>query len=342
MNKRGVNNLIWISSVVVLAFIIGGFFLFSQKEQKYTGDVEKITLAAYEGDTGLLPYIAEEQGFFEENGLEVEIKNYEAGKLAADAVISGEADISTSADAVLASNSIEHQDLRVLGSIAVANVVGLIARKDSGILQPSDLQGKKIGVTKKSNGEYSLGVFLLYNNLNLQNIEIIDLKPNEIVQELVEGNIDAGFTWEPNLFNAKNQLQDNTIIIKENVPEFYFILLSKKSWLENNSESAKRFMKAILQAESYVSQNEEQVKQFMESRFNYEQSYVDISWENHKFIVGLPQPLILKFEDITNWRIENNLTEAEEIPNYLDYIYFDALNEVEPRAIGISGYLIRE
>ena len=38
------------------------------QEAKYTGPVEKITLAAYAGETAALVYVAEEQGFFEENG----------------------------------------------------------------------------------------------------------------------------------------------------------------------------------------------------------------------------------------------------------------------------------
>jgi ABC-type nitrate/sulfonate/bicarbonate transport system substrate-binding protein len=292
-------------------------------------------LAAYEGDTGLLPYIAQEQGFFENNGLDVEIKNYDSGKLAADALIAGDADISTSADAVLVSNSFEHEDLRVMGTVAIANVVGLIARKDRGINEPTDLAGKKIGVTRGSNGEFSLGVFLILNGLTLEDIEIVDLKPNEIVGALVSGEIDAGFTWEPNLYNAEIQLEDNALIIKENIPEFYFVLLSKKVWIDSNPEVAKRFVKALVQAESYVSLNKEEAKQFMKNKFAYEQSYADLAWEEHEFVVELSQSLLLKFEDVAIWRIENKLTEATEVPNYLDYIYTDALEEVNPKKVTI-------
>ena len=67
--------------------------------EKPAGPVEKITVAA--GKAGVLVYIAEGQGFFEKNGLEVTIKDYQSGKAAADALINGEADISTSADLFL-------------------------------------------------------------------------------------------------------------------------------------------------------------------------------------------------------------------------------------------------
>jgi hypothetical protein len=43
-------------------------------EEKYSGPVEKLTVAATHYLTGVLVYFAEEQGFFEKNGLEVTVK----------------------------------------------------------------------------------------------------------------------------------------------------------------------------------------------------------------------------------------------------------------------------
>jgi len=40
-------------------------------------------------------------------------------------------------------------------------------------------------------------------------------------------------------------------------------------------------------------------------------------------------------EDQARWAIQNNSTDATEVPNYLDHIYIDALLEVKPEAIGI-------
>jgi NitT/TauT family transport system substrate-binding protein len=45
--------------------------------------------------------------------------------------------------------------------------------------------------------------------------------------------------------------------------------------------------------------------------------------------------MLITFEDQARWRIKQGLTDATEVPNYLDYIYLDALEEVKPEAIGI-------
>jgi len=140
---------IGIAIIVVIGISVGGC---QKQPEEYTGPLNKLTLAAYAGDTGALVYIAQEQGYFVDNGIDVIIKDYEAGKLAADALLAGEADICTSADFVLVSNSFEHDNLRILGTVALAEMVELVTRKDSGINQPSDLKGKGLELRKKVRG----------------------------------------------------------------------------------------------------------------------------------------------------------------------------------------------
>jgi NitT/TauT family transport system substrate-binding protein len=336
---KGINKKILIITTLVIAVIAAGFLLYQNniENQKieYTGPMEKVTLAAYEGEASLLAYIAEEYDFFEQNGLDVKIRGFDSGKAAADELISGNADISTSASGVLVSNSFDLADLRALATVAELNVQGLIARKDRGITKPSDLAGKKIGVTKKSHGEFNLGVFLSHSGLSINDVESIDLKPGEIVESLVSGELDAGFTWEPNIYNADNELEGNVLVWKNNVPTFDFVLLSKNKWLDKNPATAERFINALVQAEQFVNQNEDKARKFMQEKFNYEQDYADSTWKNHDFTVRLTQSLILELESIAEWRIKNNLTNAAETPNYLNYLYLDALETIKPEAITI-------
>ncbi len=64
---------IGIAIIAVIGVSVGGC---QEQPEKYTGPVEKITVAAAEYLTGALIYIAEDQGFFEENGLDVTIRGY--------------------------------------------------------------------------------------------------------------------------------------------------------------------------------------------------------------------------------------------------------------------------
>ena len=327
---------IWILAVIIASgFAVGGYFLLSQQQlKKYTGPVEKITLAAYFGETAALVYIAQEQGYFEENGLEVTIKDYGSGKAAADALIDGEVDISTSAGFVFVSNSFDHTDLRVFGTVATEEVKELVGRKDKGIAAIDDLIGKKIGVTKKSGAEFSLGTFLIFNGLSYEDVELVDLRPTEIVEAISNGDIDAAFTWDPNVYNIKEQLGDNAISWPGG-QDFYFVLLAKEDWIENNPAAAERFIKSLLEAEDHIKDNPEESREFVKDRFDYESDYIEYSWPKQEFAVVLEQAMLITFEHQAQWRIENNLTDATEIPNYLDFIYIDALEAVKPSRMTI-------
>jgi len=317
--------------IAVIGVSVGGC---QEQPEKYTGPVEKITVAAAEYLTGALIYVAEDQGFFEENGLDVTIKGYGSGKACADALINGEADISTSADNVLVSNSFEHTELRVLGTVATAQVKELVARKDKGITTINDLIGKKLGVTKKSGAEFLLGPFLIFNGLSYKDVEIVDLKPSEIVEAISKGDIDAAFTWDPYIYNIKKELGENAISWFGG-EDFYFVLITKEDWIENNTAAAERFMKSLVEAENYIKDNPEESKEFVKDRFDYESDYIDYSWPKQEFAVVLPQAMLIAFEDQARWRIKQGLTDATEVPNYLDYIYMDALEKVKPEAVGI-------
>jgi ABC-type nitrate/sulfonate/bicarbonate transport system substrate-binding protein len=331
---------ITIGFIIIAGIVFAGYYILKngtsgEYKSSFTGPVEKVTLAAYEGEASLLAYVAEEYGLFDENGLDVTITNFDSGKAAADDLIDGNADIATSAVAVFVNNGFNDPDLKVLSTIATLDIQGLIARKDKGISSPSDLAGKKIGVTKKSQGEFNLGIFLLYNEVSLDDVELINLGPKEIIDLLISGEIDAGFSWEPNLYIAKNKLGDNALVWKTNVPSFDFILLSKDEWLDKNPDVVKRFMASIVQAEDYVKQHNGRSLTFMKEKFKYDQDYALSIWDDHVYLVGLSQALIISFENLARWAITHNITTSTQIPNYLERIYFDALTAVKPTAVTI-------
>ncbi len=298
--------------------------------------LEKVTIAAYAGDTTALVYIAQQQGLFANHGLDVTIKDFEAGKLATDALLNGEADLSTASISVIISNSFAWPDLRVFGSIAMADINEMVARKDRGIGSPADLKGKKIGTTRKSTGEFYLGRFLLSQGLRFEDVEVIDKKPGEIVQGVIDGSLDAGFTWDPNTYNMKQGLGDNAISWPgQGGMDFYFILITTDGWIKKDPSLAERVVAALLEAEQYVREHSEEARDFIQRKFALQPDYIKYSWRKHTFQVRLPQAIILAMEDQARWRIEHGLTEVKDIPDYLDYIYLTALKKIKPEAVSI-------
>lgn len=334
MNKKTIISIVVIVILVVAVASIVWWQGRPTPAPKYTGPVEKLTLAAYP-DYAYPVYIAKTKGFFAENGLDVTIKSFEAGRLAMDALLKNEADIATAADFVFVSDSFDHDDIMVFGTVTTSETTHeLIARKDSGIDKIADLKGKKVGVTKKTSGEYYLGTFLIDNNLAIKDIQVVDLKPSEIIEALSKGEIDAALTWESHLSTIKNRLGRNVISFPgQSGQNLQFLLISKKEFITKNPEILKRFLSAMVATEEFVKTQNEESKLLVQQQFNYDDEYMKTVFPKFKNEISLRQSLLLTMENQARWRIANKLTDKTIVPNYTDFIYTDALRKVKLDAV---------
>lgn len=309
----------------------------SRKEsEKYTGPVEKVALAAYAGSYGFLPFIAQEQGYFAANGLEVTVNEYDFGLKAADALVAGNADIATAADFVLTSYSFDHGDLRALGTIATSTTDEIVFRKDRGIEKPIDLKGKRVGVPAKTKAEYFLARFLTFNGVAFRDIHVAYLEPSQIVEAISNGGIDAASVWEPFVQKIRASLGANAASWPAQSDQaFYYLLLGREGWVRKHPEAIKRFLKAMMQAEEFTGKYPAEARKFVARRFKYDMAFVQSIWQKNNFTVELPQALLLQMEDGARWRIKNRLTRKTKVPNYLNFIYIDGLKAVKPEAVTI-------
>ncbi|MEE8433112.1 MAG: hypothetical protein V3S16_17830, partial [Candidatus Desulfatibia sp.] len=68
---------------------------------------------------------------------------------------------------------------------------------------------------------------------------------------------------------------------------------------------------------------------------NLDKEAVVRGWQEGEFALFLDQALIVGIEDQARWAIKNELTDATKAPNYLNYIYLDALEAVKPNSMTI-------
>src|SRR3546814_16040167 len=86
----------------------------------------------------------------------------------------------------------------IVGVCSVANYTKLsvvIARK--GLASATDLKGKKVGVMLGSTSEYFAYLYFAKAGMTLDQVEVINLKPAEMVAALVQSDIDAAVIWQP-------------------------------------------------------------------------------------------------------------------------------------------------
>ena len=305
--------------------------------QSTGGPVEQLTIGVFKGVFSSLIWIAESEGYFPSNGLDVIIKDeYETGIAPMRDAIDGKVDIASDAEFVLVSVSFDNKNLKAISTIDLADAIELVARKDHCITRPADLRGKTIAIPKNTQAEFFLGRFLTFNDLSLDDVEIVGMSPSELVDAIVAGTIDAAMIWEPNIYEMSSRLGNSLITFPgQSGQDFYFLMVTTNEVITARPGAIERFLNALVEAENFVKQYPGEAKAIITERLDVEADYVASVWPKNDFTTSLPQSLMLAMDDEARWSIANNLTDKKVVPNYLDYIYLNGLKALKPEAVTI-------
>jgi ABC-type nitrate/sulfonate/bicarbonate transport system substrate-binding protein len=297
---------------------------------------EKLTIGLFPGPQSSLIFIAHDLGIFQKNGIDVSIREYEYGLLAADDLIAGNIDMATVSEFVFASKSFQNADLSVLTTINQTDDLEIIGRRDRGIREPGDLNGKKIGVTRGTNVEFFLESFLTFNNIPTKNVKIVDLRPSEMTAAISSGRVDAVSTFPPHTDMANSSLGSNAVRWPSQAGQtYYFALITKESFIKSHGGSINRVLLSLLEAARYVEQHKADAQKIIEKRLNMDHAKLLSIWPQYQFRVRLDQDLLILMEDEARWMIRTKHTHGAYMPDYFKHVYIDGLRNIEPNAVGI-------
>jgi ABC-type nitrate/sulfonate/bicarbonate transport system substrate-binding protein len=326
---------------VLLLVVIGGYLwqasFRAQPIKPYSGPVEKIALSTLANSTSGLILIAHANGYFKDIGLEVTLKLFPTGSEGLKQLQAGQIDVTHVSDFVLVKEIfMGASSLRCLGSIAATDIMQVIAMKDRGILQPGDLKGKKIGVTRATIAEFYLGQFLSFHNLVWQDVEVVNLNPGDLPEALANGKIEALMVWEPYIYEIKKRLGDKVISWPgQNGQQFYNILVSSDQYTKAKPEALVRLFRALERAEAFVKQNNNQALKIVAQQLKVDASVLKDEWISSTYELSLDQSLLITMEDKARWMTNNKLTDQSRVPYFLDYIYAEPLAKADPQAVRI-------
>jgi len=282
--------------------------------------------------------IAENKEYFKEEGLNVKIKEFDSGRNALAAMLENkDIDICTVAQTPVVLHSFNRDDFVIIGAMVYSyNDVKVLVRQDKGINKPMDLIGRKVGVTRGSTGHFYLSTLLNYNGLHCSDVNEIDINASELPQALADGRVDAISTWEPHNLNAIKLLGEKTLLLPgEDIfrEDFYFVV--HKSFVKDNPETLKTFLQAIEKGEKFIQGNKDESITIVSERIKVDKEAAASVWDDFSYQLILDQSIFVSLEAEARWAIRDGLVEGKEVPNYLGFIYIDALEAVNPEAVTI-------
>lgn len=327
-----------IAVIATLVLVGSGIWPFPNFWTTDSGTPESITIGYSPFESVALLCVAEDRQFFEKNGLNVTTRKYDTGVGALDGLLNGEVDIVVGTNEFpLVGRALKKERVRTVGSIAKSEFIYIVGRKDRGIEDVTDLKGKRVGTTLRTIAHFYLGRFLELHGMNMQDITLVDVKtPDEWVNAVADGDIDAVATAQPYANAARDRLGDNAVVWSaQSSQPLYTQAISTDEWITKHPELVRRFLKSLAQAEEYVNTHPTESKAIVQKKLNLSAEYMDTVWQQNQFTLSLDQSLILAMEDEARWMIKNNLTTEKQVPNFLDYIHEDELKAIKPESVNI-------
>lgn len=296
------------------------------------GPVETLTLGTSAIVLSSLIWVAKAKGYFAEQHLDIDFRLYESGHLAIRDLLAGKLDVATATEFAAVRHGLERADFRIISILDQAQDQQLVARRDRGITQLSDLRNKRVGVTQNTSADYYLHLLLILEKLQSEDIQVVNLLPSEQVKAITKGDIDAIMVWEPFATMAKQELGRNAVSWEgQSGQDEYWLLLSTAGNIEKKSRAIRRFLAALASAEDFIKNNE--IEAIGLTAKQLERPHLASFWRNNRFGLGLHRPLILKMEAELEWVKSGPGTGQSDIPDLNSFVYFDALNSVEPTKI---------
>ena len=304
-----------------------------KKEDLTTVSVNEVTHSVFYAPF----YAAMELGFFEEEGLQLELTNGGGADKVMAAVLSGDADIGfcgpEAALYVLAGGSTDVPT--VFGQLTKRDGSFLVSRTDEPDFEWSDLEGKEILAGRKGGVpamtfEYILNQNGLYDGVNVDlNFDVaFDL----MTAAFEGGTADYCTMFEPvaSEYEAagKGYVVASVGEASGEVP--YTCYMAMSSWLEDNEDTARAFLKAMTKAIKYVNEHSsEEVAPYLQGQFaSTSLESIAVALDSYKAIdawvsnMAMTRSALDRLQDI----IDNagELPERVEFDDLVDTVYAQA------------------
>lgn len=195
------NKLKVILSLLVALILLYGF-IYSQDPPKLHAKEEISVVIAYQAIIDPSKIAQANHAYEAAIGKQIIWKKFDSGADVLAALAAGEVDIANMGSApftIAASLGLPTEVFYISGIPDTAEA--LIVRNDRAPLD--GLAGKKIAVPFTSTAHYSLLATLEHLKINEKLVQLVNLRPSEIVAAWERGDIDAAYVWEPALSQLK-------------------------------------------------------------------------------------------------------------------------------------------
>jgi NitT/TauT family transport system substrate-binding protein len=306
----------------------------------------KVSIGIQVSPAMTLLMVAKDKGFFEQQGLDVELKQFTAGKFALQAFFAGGVDYAVSGDVPVCLAALSGNQSRVVTQVVerTINEVRIVARKDDSLKNPSDARSffkakkRKIATSFGGGPEFFTYNFLQHNSVAPEDVELLSQRPEDMPASLATKSVDAISIFDPFAFIAEKQLGSQVVTFRNSdlYSELY-VLVAHPKQLDKDADQIRALLRALQQAQTYLVAHPQEGKEIMQRYTKLDPEIVNGIWGSFDFRVSLTSQLIDDWNAEAKWAKSTSKVPPETtVPDFSTYIDTRFLHDVSPEAVKIQ------
>jgi NitT/TauT family transport system substrate-binding protein len=323
LNKK----VIIIAVIVILVILCGIVGLIINKESKDNQELKTIQVNEVTRSVFYAPqYVAINNGYFEENGMKIELTTGQGADAVMTAVLSNQCDIGFAGPeaSIYVYNEGKEDFCQVFAQMTKKDGSFLVARNQTDNFSWEDLKGKIVIPGRKGGVPYmTLEYVLKKNGINPQEDTTLDdsIKFDLMAGAFAAGNADYVTLFEPTASSTEKEGKGYIVAsVGEAAGEIpYTAYFAKKSYIESNEETIQKFTYAIYKGQQWVKEHSSQeIAEAIQSFFpSTDIESLAIAVQSYKNIDAWNDTPILKEEAFN--RLEEVMIMAGELKENAPY-----------------------
>ena len=205
--------------------------------------------------SGLVAFVAKDQGFFKKHGVEVEVRPFDSGAAAAQAVVAGGVDLSLSPTPVIV-RMVSNANVDLVGIYGMEHPDWLLGSADPAKVKCADLKGEAVGVDAVGGARaVALGELLRPCGLKVEDVKLVSLSSN-VGAAIVGGQIKFGVLHIDDVPVLEEQMKRKLTVVSSirdvDPHSHYNLLVATRKNLQTRRDAYVRAVAGLMQAAKYI------------------------------------------------------------------------------------------
>lgn len=228
-----------------------------------SSELTKIKFGTSAWPTSMFAYLADDLGYFKDEGIDVDLKTFGSFSDSLQAFVGGNLDIITSASPDTIAPFSRNADFKVISVTDKSHGADGMVTKSS-IKSIEDLKGKTVATELYSVDHMYLLQLLDKAGMSEDDITLTNMSIADAGTAIISGNVDAAVVWEPYLSKALDEGDTNLLYSSADNPDLITdSLLASDSIIDDNSEAVQGFVNAWWKAVAYWRDNQTDAEKIM-------------------------------------------------------------------------------